>query len=464
MGEHETQLRVAIAHAVDELAAPLDAFVPARLSGDDYLVLVREIESLGRVVDALRLRVAADAAGRSGGPIDTFGELGHKTAEDGLAKMTGVSVVTAKARIRVGAALTPTISLSGSVIAPAHRHIAAAVAAGSLGVEAAGLLIRELDSVAGRVSADVLDEAERGLVLLAAGEDTHPPLRVDLVRGQAALFIARIDPDGARPKEERARKRRKLHFGRETPDGLIPLTGYLMGEVGAGLKRLIDAHLRSPSFTDPDADPTADPTADPDAAFRDPSDIRDIDQKRHDIFASIINAAARMAGAPELGGAAPAVIVTVTAADLDDPNGVGFIDGLNTPVPVATIERLIDTGGFQLETFGANGRILSLSSVQRCFNATQRRAITGRDGGCIIPDCSIPAGWCEVHHVIPYRDGGVTHTDNGVLLCWGHHQNIDTGPWRITMPNSIPHVRGPGHHEWTHVTKARTRPPLPATG
>jgi hypothetical protein len=456
MGEHETQLRVAIAHAVDELAAPLDALVPARLSGDDYLTLLMEVESLGRVVDALRHRLAGDAKTRSGGAVDTFGKLGHSTPEDALAALTGVSVVTAKNRIRVGEALTPTMSLTGSVTAPAHPHIARAVEEGLLGIEAAGLLVRELDGVAGRVSLEVLDEAERGLVLLASGDDGHPPLCVDLVRGQAAVYVARIDPDGARPKEHRARQQRKLRFGRETTDGLVPITGLLMGEVGAGLKRLIDAHLRSPAFIDPDADP--------DAAFADPSDSRTTDQKRHDVLASLVNAASRVADVPELGGSAPAVIVTVNAGALQDPNGVGSIDGLDTPVPVAAIERFIDTGGYQLETFGPNGRILSLSSVQRCFNATQRRAIIGRDGGCIIPGCSIPAGWCEVHHVIPYRDGGVTHVDNGVLLCWGHHQKIDTGPWRISMPGGVPHVRGPGHHDWTHVSKARGRPPLAATG
>ncbi|RWZ46168.1 DUF222 domain-containing protein, partial [Labedella phragmitis] len=221
MGEHETQLRVAIAHAVDELAAPLDALVPARLSGDDYLTLLMEVESLGRVVDALRHRLAGDARSRSGGPIDTFGRLGHATPEDALAALTGVSVVSAKNRMRVGEALTPRLTVTGSVLAPSHRHIAAAVTEGLLGVEAAALLIRELDGVASRVPPEVLDEAERGLVLLAAGDDTHPPLCVDLVRGQAAVFIARIDPDGARPKEHRARQQRKLRFGRETSDGLI---------------------------------------------------------------------------------------------------------------------------------------------------------------------------------------------------------------------------------------------------
>jgi hypothetical protein len=454
MGEHETALRVAIERAVDDLAMPLHALVPARLSGDDYVALVEEVESLGRIVDALRHRLAGDAESRSDGPIDTFGALGHASAEDGLAALTGVSVATARGRIRLGRAISPSLTITGAETPAAHRHIAAAVETGALGTEAAGVLVRELDGVARRVPAEVLDEAERGLVLLAAGTAEHPPLRVDLVRMQAALFIARIDPDGARPKEQRAQRQRRFRFGAETPEGLIPVAGLLAGEIGITLKSLVEAHRRSPSFADPSASSEAG------------ADSRTSDEKRHDALAAIIGAASRAADAPELGGTAPAVIVTVTAEALDEPNGFGVIDGLSTPVPVASIERLMDTRGHQIETLSPAGRVLSLGSLQRCFTASQRRAITARDGGCIIPGCSIPAGWCEVHHVIPYRAGGPTHVDNGVLLCWGHHQKIDSGPWRISMPSGVPHVRGPGHHEWTHATKARGRgqPPLPATG
>jgi hypothetical protein len=271
---------------------------------------------------------------------------------------------------------------------------------------------------------------------------------------QAGIFVARIDPDGARPKEQRARRKRRLRFGAETPEGLIPVVGLLAGEVGITLKKLVDAHRRSPAFAE---------AGDAGEAATDP---RTLDEKRHDALAAIIGAASRAVDAPELCGAAPAIIVTVTAEALEDPNGFGVIDGLAAPVPVSSIERLMDTRGHQIETLSPAGRVLSLGSVQRCFTASQRRAITARDAGCIIPGCGIPAGWCEVHHVIPYRAGGPTHVDNGVLLCWGHHQKIDSGPWRISMPGGVPHVRGPGHHEWTYVTKARGRgqPPLPATG
>jgi len=59
----------------------------------------------------------------------------------------------------------------------------------------------------------------------------------------------------------------------------------------------------------------------------------------------------------------------------------------------------------------------------------------------------------QVHHVIPSRDHGPTHTDNGILQCYGHHRNIDTGPWKYQMIKGIPHVRGPGIPHWTPTSR-----------
>ncbi|SEN30915.1 HNH endonuclease signature motif containing protein [Cryobacterium luteum] len=73
----------------------------------------------------------------------------------------------------------------------------------------------------------------------------------------------------------------------------------------------------------------------------------------------------------------------------------------------------------------------------------QRAAIAARDGGCIIPGCTIPARWTEVHHIIPAGKGGPTNVDNGTNLCWFHHHTIDTNGWQIRMINGRPQVRGP---------------------
>jgi hypothetical protein len=460
MNTHGQALREAIADAVALLAEPVGGLTPGRLSAVDYVAAVREVEDLGRLVDAARVVLAGEAENRTGGPVDTLAALGYASAVDAVATLTSVSDAEAKRRIRVGTALNAGVTLTGAETGPTHPAIASAVLAGTVGLEAASVLVGALDGVASRVDAMVLAEAEEALVHLAAGTPEHPPLRVDLVRVQARAFAEAIDPDGALPREERARRRRQFTIGRETIDGLVPVHGLLTLDVGSSLRRLVNAHVRKVSFPD---DPAV--NGEPFGASRaSATDDRTPAQKRHDTLADILSAASRVKDAPDLAGASPAIIVTVTQAALDRGRGVGFIDGVDTPVSVQAVERMIDSRGMQTVTMDTGGRVLSLGSTQRCFTPSQRRAITARDGGCVIPGCTTPAGWCEVHHVIPWREGGDTHTDNAVLLRWGHHQNIDTGPWRISMPRGVPHVQGPGHHEWTHTTKARARPPLSRTG
>src|SRR5699024_6853131 len=94
-------------------------------------------------------------------------------------------------------------------------------------------------------------------------------------------------------------------------------------------------------------------------------------------------------------------------------------------------------------TRNPHGRIMSIEYAGRVFNSHQRKAIMLRDGGCIIPGCHTPATWCEIHHVQPHSEGGPTHTDNGVLLCWSHHRNIERSGWSIRMVDGLPQVQAP---------------------
>jgi hypothetical protein len=172
-------------------------------------------------------------------------------------------------------------------------------------------------------------------------------------------------------------------------------------------------------------------------------DERTSPQKRHDAFASLVDAAARSAEVASMGGAAPTVLVKVDERDLLEGRGAGWIDGVDEPIPMAAITQFACAGGIQ-KLLTKGGRIVSLWSPERCFTPQQRRAIAARDGGCVIPGCRVPAGWCEVHHVLEHSRGGPTHTDNGVTLCWFHHRSIDTGGWAVRMRDGTPQVRAPG--------------------
>src|SRR5690606_970150 len=112
--------------------------------------------------------------------------------------------------------------------------------------------------------------------------------------------------------------------------------------------------------------------------------------------------------------------------------------GIDVPIPAALARRTACSGAVQKVVFDESGRIVQLGSRERLFSAHQRRAIAARDGGCIIPGCTIPAAWCEIHHVEEHAAGGATHTDNGVLLCWWHHHTIDSSEWSIQMRGGVP--------------------------
>lgn len=414
---------------------------------------VGEVEALGRIVDAARV-TAAGAAASAGRALPVVVEaLGARGGADALAGCAGISEREARRRIVLAEAVTASASMTGAFLAERFPVLAAAMHEGRVGIDAAGVIVRELDAVRIRANIDDLDAAERGLVTLAAARDGAAPARVEYVVDAARVWASAIDPDGARPREERMLRRRSFRMGAEDADGGRPFGGYLAAELTVQLDALIEAHRRAGSGVA--FSPVA-ASGDPAAADRpDPvlRDDRTPQQQRHDAFAAIIVAAGRAVDTPSIGGAPPAVLVTVSADDLHDPAGtagdpIGRVDGASTVFTRASVDRAIDRGGMQQVVLDRAGAIVGIGSVQRCFTPTQRRAIAARDGGCVIPGCRIPAGWCEVHHVVPWRDGGATTTGNGALLCWWHHTRIDTGPWRIAMIDGVPHVRGPGVPSW----------------
>ncbi|MFM2437350.1 MAG: putative nucleic acid binding and endonuclease domain, partial [Actinomycetota bacterium] len=66
-------------------------------------------------------------------------------------------------------------------------------------------------------------------------------------------------------------------------------------------------------------------------------------------------------------------------------------------------------------------RPLNLGRATRTIPTHLRRALDARDGGCIIPGCDRPPGWCEAHHVTHWADGGNTDIANLALTCAKHH-------------------------------------------
>jgi len=178
-------------------------------------------------------------------------------------------------------------------------------------------------------------------------------------------------------------------------------------------------------------------------------------QVLHDVLATALSVAARAVDAPSVAGNAPTLVVVAREEDLRTDAGHAHTDGPRTdagvarsedgtPVSLATARHVGCAGAIQKVSLDATGQVSGLWAPQRCFTGPQRRAIAVRDGGCVIPGCHVPPGWCEVHHVTPHAQNPEgTTVANGVLLCWHHHRTIDTSGWAIRMLHGLPWIKPP---------------------
>ena len=433
-----------------------------RLLGDsDAVGLAIAVEAVGRQVDALRVAVAGELAERSRrelGPDGVAQRLGCRNAVELLQRATGASGATVNRRIRLGVATRASVGLSGSEVAPRFASVATAVNAGLLGFDAACAVVDGL-APALRIAAggDVaVAEAEIVAEAVAAEPGGAPAFDADSVRLQATVWRSVLDPDGA-PPSELDLERRGLRF-LAPRHGLVPITGLLMPEVAGAFQRYADActNPRTAELPSPRCEgalagygegvPVEQADGDvtePDAELE-AKDVRNGPQKLHDVLAAMIETAARVADAPSVAGNAPTLVVVVRAEDLAAGRGSAFVEGGGNPLSMAAARQVGCAGTVQRIVLGGNGRILQLGSPERCFTGNQRRAIALRDGGCVIPGCHVPAGWCEVHHVVPHaHDPGGTEVNNGVLLCWYHHRTLDKSGWQVRMRDGLPEIKAP---------------------
>ncbi|MBD8019768.1 HNH endonuclease signature motif containing protein [Brevibacterium gallinarum] len=77
-------------------------------------------------------------------------------------------------------------------------------------------------------------------------------------------------------------------------------------------------------------------------------------------------------------------------------------------------------------------------SEGRFATGTQMTLLKARDRGCSFPDCDIPVGWCEAHHIRAHRHGWPTEISNLTFLCRFHHGWHERHGWRAALLNGLP--------------------------
>jgi Domain of unknown function (DUF222)/HNH endonuclease len=369
--------------------------------------------------------------------VDARGAAG---ADQGVP--AGSTAAWLRNRLRMGAgAATSCVRTARALFRGPLAATAAALAEGAISPAHAQVLAHSTQELPAQVTA----EAEP--VLLDVARRVDPPR---LRRAVAHLRLV-ADPEGADAQAERRHQRRGLWLS-PTWEGMVGVNGLLDPEAGQTLLAALE------------------PLARPANA----ADDRSGGQRRADALAELARRALEAGRLPRSGGVRPQLLVTVDLHTLlGGLGGVGgeaggAVDGTWPLDPEAcrrlacdgAVTRVVVTrqppghhapghddptgedGGLaaQLRAAarllpptlgGAPTMPLEVGRTTRVVSAAQRAALVVRDGGCVVPGCDRPPGWCEAHHLVPWLEGGPTDLANLALVCRAHHRAVHEGGWRL---------------------------------
>ena len=118
-------------------------------------------------------------------------------------------------------------------------------------------------------------------------------------------------------------------------------------------------------------------------------------------------------------------LVAEVADSFGRPGGPAeLLDG--SPLDKDLAARIACDATFIAHLITEEGEPLYLGRRVRDWTPAQRRAITVRDRGrCRFPGCQ--RGITDIHHVVPWEEGGSTDIANGALLCGRHHTLVHQG-------------------------------------
>ena len=412
----------------------------ASLSSDQFLTLTADLGRVRRALGHAQTQVAGELAHRSALHLGAAGLArcaGHSKPGLFLAELWQITPSESARLCAVGEATREARTLDGSALPAQYPTMGQAVATGVVSVDAAAVIIHELEQAAPFCSAEARLAGERVLA------EHAPGLTVKQVAGIARQVRDRLDQEGAEPRDAIRRQRRSLTMA-QLPDGMTRFVWTMppetAGLVRAGIDHLVGEQVRQKRDRDQQGLAT-DGMAD--------LDDRTMPQRRADAAEDLFRAGI---GTSDVTPAVPLVtmVVRMTLDQLrDDLNamqggcGTAQIDGIGTSISASTARTLAVEANIIPVVLGGDSEVLDLGRSRRLFSTAQRQALAERYGGCAFPACEHPPSYTEVHHLNWWSQGGPTDLANGIPLCSFHHHRIHDDGWQILMREHVPYFVPP---------------------
>ena len=107
--------------------------------------------------------------------------------------------------------------------------------------------------------------------------------------------------------------------------------------------------------------------------------------------------------------------------------------GADVDLPIETVRRMACEAKIIPIVFDTNGVVLDVGRSTRLATRHQRRALEAMYSTCAMPNCYVPAGQCQPHHINYWSLGGSTDMKNLVPLCAQHHRCVHEGGWKLEI-------------------------------
>ena len=147
----------------------------------------------------------------------------------------------------------------------------------------------------------------------------------------------------------------------------------------------------------------------------------------------------------------PHLNVTISYEEFCAGIGGQYLD-TDQPVSPAALGVLKCDSSYHRLLHSSRSGCLDYGRATRAWPVDIYNAIALRDGGCRFGTCDAPPSWCDVHHVLPWDDGGETSVENGLMGCRRHHYLVHKPGYSIKfLPDGTTEFTGPdGRVEVSH--------------
>ena len=358
------------------------------ISGLSRTELTGVVEGAGRVMAAL-----SSLQARCATEIEALGDGG----------VNSKTVLREAGRMSTRAANTVAKTAAGLAEMP---KLAESLAEGAITVEHAAVAV----AAAAKTSAEQVDDELSKLAETSS---------VDAFAEQSRRWVNRNQPDdGAELYQQQRHRRLFKHWVNE--DGMGVLLAELDPTSYQQAVKAINVEYDRMWRDDGGRDGT-------------PDDVRATPQRMADAFVALLTDPGRR-------GPGSTRMQLIAVADIerlrgDNPTGVAEIVG-GEALPQTVLERLMCIATVTGVVFDGKGQPIWVGRDRRFPTEAQIKAIIARDQTCRGTGCAAGPERCEIHHIVPWEQGGLTDIDKMCLACPHCHHNIHDRGYIVIKTNT----------------------------